>query len=135
MFRIFKKSVPDSFNEKNWHLVICNDRVEKQFLNSKFPIEIEICEWQDYLPSKIDNRYYDITWEAKAKNKNDPAALFIAFVHKDKFKDIAKQIKKTSKKLGRIKMRLTLDKHDDPKNKKSHPEWQCWLEVVELSLL
>jgi len=32
-------------------------------------------------------------------------------------------------------MHLVIDKHDDSKNKKSHPEWQCWLEVTDLSLV
>lgn len=133
MFKIFKQS--DLFNEKNWHLSIRNDPVEQKFLESEFPLEIEICEWQDYLPSKIDKDYYDITWETRAKNKKGLEGLFIAFVHKDKFTDIAKQIKKTSKKMGRIKMRLILNKNNDPENKKSHSEWQCWLEVTEINLV
>jgi len=49
-----------------------------------FKIFIEICEWQDYLPSKIDRNYYDITWEIRAKNKKGASSLFIAFIHKKK---------------------------------------------------
>lgn len=117
---------PDSFDINNWHLDLGH---EKKFLNSRFPKQICIFEWQDYEVSKIDSNYYEITW---IKSSSNDQGMYICFVKKDNFEPIAKQIKYLSKKFKKIELNFKLIKHDEPEDKKSHPAWQCWLEATDV---
>jgi len=79
------KEQPESFNEDDWHLDILKFPIEEKFLDSQFPKEIQILEWIDTKPSKIDRDYYDVSWRTESENGERPG-LFVAFVQKDKFK-------------------------------------------------
>lgn len=125
-----QKEQPKSFNQDDWHLDILKYPVERKFLASQFPKEIQIVRWIDTKPSKIDRDYYDISWTMESENKGRPG-LFIAFMHKDKFKEAFKKIGKPPEKLCDMRVNIVISKHDKPTDRKSHPEWQCWLEVID----
>lgn len=139
MFEILKgaflpKEQSNSYNDEDWHLDILKFPIEEKFLESEFPKEIEIIEWIDTKPSKIDRDYYDISWVIEPENKDRPG-LFIAFMQKDKFKEAFKKIGKAPEKLCSMKVKLAILKHDLPTDRKSHPEWQCWLEVISAKFI
>ncbi len=117
------------FDSSNWHLDLRVVPEVAKFLSSDFPVDITLYEWQDWEPSKIDSNFYELTWA----HKN--GGLFIAFSEKEEFKTIASKIKKKSKKIQRVKLKLTLVKHSDSSNKKSHPKWKCWLEAYNVELV
>lgn len=116
------------FDESNWHLVLSLVPSVVEFLSSEFPMDITIHEWQDYEPSKIDPKFYELTWQ-------NARGLFIAFCGVEEFADIASKIKKKSKKMHRIKLKATLVKHADPRDRKSHPKWKCWMEATNVELI
>lgn len=119
----------ESYCEENWHLDILKMENEEALLSSAFPIEIEIVEWIDDKKSKIDRDFYDINWVTPGKGSSR-GGLFIAFMAKDLFLEVFNGVGKEPDSLCRRRVRITLQKHDEPKDRKSHPEWNCWLEVV-----
>ena len=129
-----RKEQSESFDEKNWHLDIHKYQAEREFLASQFPREIQVVRWIDTEPSKIDWDYFDISWTIESGNKRKPG-LFIAFMHKDKFKNAFKGIGKAPEEFCAMRVNLVLAKHDDPDDRKSHPKWGCWLEVTAAEFL
>lgn len=128
------KKQTESFCEKNWHLDILLEKQEKKLLSSDFPVELEISEWIDNRKSKIDHDYYDISWLTPGKG-GERGGLFIAFMHKDLFKECFRSIGKEPEKYCRRKVNIKLVKHENESDRKSHPEWGCWLEVTEASFI
>jgi hypothetical protein len=129
--RFFRsKGQSEGFQDENWHLDILMFPVEEIFLSSSFPKELEIIEWVDNKPSKIDNDYYDITWMLEPENRQRPG-LFIAFMHRTVFEKTIKNAGKPPDELCKMKALINIVKHDEPNDRKSHPEWQCWLEVTD----
>ena len=124
-----KKTQSESFCEENWHLDILKTDHEGALLNSKFPLEIEIIEWIDDKRSKIDRDYFDISWIIPGKG-TERGGLFLAFMKKELFHEVFKGIGKEPEDLCRRRVTITLQKHDEPEDRKSHPEWGCWLEVI-----
>ena len=128
------KEQPESFNENDWHLDIRKYSVERKFLASQFPKEIQIVRWINTKPSKIDREYYDISWTMESETKGRPG-LFIAFMHKDKFKVAFKNIGKAPEELCDMRVNIVIAKHDIPADRKSHPKWGCWLEVTDAKFI
>lgn len=124
-----KREMTYEFNDDDWHLDLRNFPQTRVFLNKTYPMELELRAWQNYLPSQIDNDYYDISWT------EIPGGLYIAFAHKSIFNEIVPKIKTRSLNMDGIPLKITLTKHDEPTNKKAHPNWRCWLEATEVILL
>lgn len=116
------------YDDTKWHLALSRVPSVIEFLSSEFPIDMTLHEWQDYMPSKIDSNYYDLTWQ-------DEKGLFIAFCAAENFSEIASKIKQKSEKMHRVKLKFTLVKHADPGDKKSHPKWKCWIEATNVQLI
>lgn len=121
--------LPLEYNDTDWHLDLRNFSVVRELLDSTFPKEIELNEWQDFEPSKIDSEYFEITWI------DEKGGLFIAFAHASVFSGIALKIEKKSKRMSRVRLRVILEKHDVLTDRKSHPSWRCWLEGTKVELL
>lgn len=117
------------YNDEDWHLDLRYDRQMKELLENIYPMNLEIFGWQNYIPSKIDNDYYVISWSGT------PLGLYIAFAHESVFREIAIKIKKKSKKLNSVRLKVTLLKRDEPADRKSHPRMRCWLEVTEVAIV
>jgi hypothetical protein len=133
--RLFKTGQQSAgFCEDNWHLDIQLERSEQKLLSADFPLALEIAEWIDNKRSKIDRDYHDISWLEYSK---EPAenGLFIAFMRAELFKDCFGKIGRAPEPLCRRKIKIVLQKHDDPNDRKSHPEWGCWLEVTAAEFL
>ena len=134
MKSLFTDKQSDAFNDSNWHLDIIKDKIETEFLDSKFPKKITIVEWIDDKPSKIDKRYYDITWVVPSADCTKPG-LFIAFMEKEKYKTAFRSCGGPPEKFCKREVLITLDKIDEIDDKKSHPEFKCWLEVIDASFI
>ena len=133
--RLFKaKKQSDGFCEDNWHLDLQLDSCEKKLLSAEFPLRIEISEWIDKKRSEIDHDYHDISWIEYQKNPNG-SGLFIAFMRTELFRDCFRHIGRAPEKLCRRKVSIKLQKHMDREDRKSHPQWGCWLEVIDAEFL
>jgi len=124
-----KEVEKSKYKFEDWHLGLAYSQADKDFLESEFPKELSVESWYDYKPSKIDSDYYEFT------GSTENEVMFIAFSKISSFKDIAKQINKTSRKKRPVELRITVKKHSSAIDKKSHPRWRCWLEVTEVEYL
>ena len=126
--------MPSVEPEGGWFVELQLDEAERKFLSQSFPIELEITEWLDDYPSKIDNNYFDVCWEAH-DSKTKESAMFLAFMPKSLFASAFSGIGKEPEEYCQKHIRIKLLKHDEPDNIKSHSEWGCWLEVIEAKFL
>ncbi len=122
------------FNEDDWHLDITSKTpAEAEFLDSGFPKEFELVEWVDDEPSKIDKDYFDIAWTLAPDGI--PRGMLIAFMHKDTYKRAFADIGKPADELDSMRVVLTVAKHDEPADRKSHPQFKCWLEITDAKFI
>ena len=126
--------MPSVEPEGGWFVELRLDAAEEKFLSKSFPLELEITEWIDDSPSKIDNKYFDICWESHDPKTKEPA-MFLAFISKELFASTLSEIGKEPEEYCQKHLRIKLLKHDEPENIKSHSEWGCWLEVIEVKFL
>lgn len=128
--KLFKREQSAHYNDSDWHLDIVKDDIEDDFLSSKFPREMDITTWLDSSASKIDRDYCDVSWHTKEISSSGKPGLFIAFLERKKYREFFLSIGKPPEKYCNAKIRVTLIKHDQPDDRKSHPEFKCWIEII-----
>lgn len=128
--------MPDNFDEEDWAVDLYSGPVETAVLNGAFPQEFE-AEAIDTEPSDIDSEYYEVAWtrDQPGLPKEEADGLFIAFIPKAIYQEAFGDIGEPPDDFAEICAKLTIERRDEPDDKKSHPNWKCWLEVTKATFL
>lgn len=123
-----------NFNQDDWFTHLGLGAVEEAFLASKFPVQLELCEYLDDEPSDIDPDFHEIEWALSADDRDEPG-VFLGFVSANEYRRAFADIEAAPHEMCHRKMRVTIEKHDDPTDRKSHFNWGCWLELTRVEFL
>ena len=123
-----------NFNQDDWGTHLELGAIEEAFLANDFPMQLELCEYLDEEPSDIDSGFHEISWALAGEDGEDPGVVQ-GFVSVDEYRRAFADIEEEPHYLCDRKMLVTIEKHDDPTDRKSHCNWGCWLELTNIEFL
>lgn len=123
-----------NFNQDDWVTHLELGATEEAFLANDFPVQMELCEYLDEDPSDIDSGFHEIDWFMSGADGAEPG-VFMGFVSADEYRRAFADIEEEPHDLCHRRMRVTIERHDDPTDPKSHFNWGCWLELTQIEFL
>ena len=123
-----------NFKQDDWVTHLELGAIEEALLTKEFPLQLELCEYLDEDPSDIDSGFHEIEWFLSGADGGEPG-VFLGFVSADEYRRAFADIEEEPHELCHRKMQVTIEKHDDPTDPKSHSNWGCWLELTHIEFL